>query len=63
MPYDPSVPLLGIFPDKIIIQKDMCSPKFIAALSKIAKTSLHQQRKDYVIHLLIEHYTYIKRLK
>ena len=38
LPYDPAVPLLGIYPDKIIIQKDTRTPMFIAALFTIAKT-------------------------
>ena len=37
LPYDPAIPLLGIYPDKTIIQKDTCSPMFIAALFTIAK--------------------------
>ena len=36
--YDPAVPLLGIYPEKTIIQKDTCTPMFIAALFTIAKT-------------------------
>ena len=38
LPYDPEIPLLGIYPGKIIIQKDTCTPVFIAALFTIAKT-------------------------
>ena len=38
LPYDPAIPLLGIFPDKAIIQKDTCTPMFTAALVTIAKT-------------------------
>ena len=26
IPYDPAIPLLGIYPDKTIIQKDACTP-------------------------------------
>ena len=37
LPYDPAIPLLGIYPDKTIIQKGTCTPMFIAALFKIAK--------------------------
>ena len=37
-PYDPAVPLLGIYTDKAIIRKDTCTPVFIAALFTIAKT-------------------------
>ena len=38
LPYDPAVPLLGIYLDKTIIRKDTCTPMFIAALFTIAKT-------------------------
>ena len=38
LPYDLAVPLLGIYPDKTIIQKDTCAPMFIAALFTIDKT-------------------------
>ena len=36
--YDPAVPLLGIYTDKTIIQKDTCTHMFRAALFTIAKT-------------------------
>ena len=38
IPYDPAIPLLGIYPEKNMIQKDACTPVFIAALFTIAKT-------------------------
>ena len=38
LPYDPAIPLLDIYPDKTIIQKDTCTTIFIAALFTIAKT-------------------------
>ena len=38
LPYDPAIPLLGIYPDKTIIQKDRCTPIFIAALFTIARS-------------------------
>ena len=31
--YDPAIPLLDIYPDKTVIQKDTCTPMFIAALN------------------------------
>ena len=37
LPYDPAIPLLGIYPEKTIIQKDTCTPMFIAALFTIAR--------------------------
>ena len=38
--YDPAIPLLGIYPEKMktLIRKDTCTPIFTAALFTIAKT-------------------------
>ena len=36
-PYDPAIPLLDIYMDKAIIQKDTCTTVFIAALFTVAK--------------------------
>ena len=38
LPCDPAMPLLGIYPKKTIIQKETCSPMFMAALFTIART-------------------------
>ena len=38
LPFDPAVPLLGIYPEKTTTRKDTCTPVFIAALFAIAKT-------------------------
>ena len=38
LPYNPAIPLLGIYPDKTIIPKDIYTPMFIAAVFTIAKT-------------------------
>ena len=38
LPYDPAIPLLGIDGDKTFIQKDTCTPMFIAGLFTVAKT-------------------------
>ena len=35
---DLAIPLLGIYPEKIIIQRDACTSMFIVALFTIAKT-------------------------
>ena len=35
--YDTAIPLLSIYPEKTIIQKDECNPTFIAALFTTAK--------------------------
>ena len=41
LPYDPAIPLLGIYSEKTIILKNTCTPMFIAALFTIAKTWKH----------------------
>ena len=38
LPYDPAIPLLGIYPEKTLIREDTCTPMFIAALFTVAKT-------------------------
>ena len=38
LPYDPAIPLLGIYPERTVIQKDTCTSMFIAALLTIART-------------------------
>ena len=38
LPYESAIPFLGIYPEKTLIQKDTCTPIFIAALFTIAKT-------------------------
>ena len=38
LPYDSAIPLLGTYLEKNIIQKDTCTPVFIAALFTTART-------------------------
>ena len=38
LPYDPAIPLLGIYLEKNMVQKDICTPVFTAALFAVAKT-------------------------
>ena len=38
LPFDPAIPLLGIYPEKTTTRKDTCTPMFIAALFSLAKT-------------------------
>ena len=38
LPFDPAIPLLGIYPEKTMTRKDTCTLMFIAALYIIAKT-------------------------
>ena len=37
-PYDPAIPLVGIYPEETKIERDTCIPMFIAALFTIART-------------------------
>ena len=47
LPYDTAIPLLGIYPEKTIIQKESCTTVFIATLFTIASA-----RKRNEIELL-----------
>jgi len=38
LPSDPAIPLLGIYLEKIITQKDTCTPMFIATLFTTVRT-------------------------
>ena len=41
LPYDPTIPLLGIYPEKTIIRKHTCTPMFTATLFTTDKTWKH----------------------
>ena len=52
-PYDPAIPLLGIYPEETKIEKDTCIPLFIVALFTTART-WKQPRwmdKEVVVHI------------
>ena len=38
LPYDPAIPVLGIYPETATILKDTYTPAFVASLSTIART-------------------------
>ena len=68
LPYDPAIPLLGIYPEKIIIQKESCTTMFIAALFTTARTwkqpkcSLTDEWIKKMWHMYtMEYYSAIKR--
>ena len=68
LPYDPAIPLLGIYPEKTIIQKDTCTPMFIATLFTIARSwkqpkcpSTDEQIKKMWYIYTMECYSAIKR--
>ena len=68
LPYDPAIPLLGIYPEKTIIQKESCTTMFIAALFTITRTWKHPKcpstdewiKKMWHIYAM-EYYSAIKR--
>ena len=68
LPYDPVIPLLGIYPEKTTIQKDTCTPMFIAELFTIARTWKQPKcpstgkwiKKMWYIYTM-EYYSAIKR--
>ena len=68
LPYDPAIPLLGIYPEKTIIQKDTCTLMFIVALFTIVRTWKQPKypstdewvRKMWYIYTM-EYYSAIKR--
>ena len=67
-PYDPEIPLLGIYPEETKIEKDTCIPLFIAALFKIARTwkqprcpSTDEWVKKLWYIYTMEYYSAIKR--
>ena len=66
-PYDPAIPLLGIYPEETKIEKDTCTPLFIATLFTITRTwkQLRCPLADEWIKKLyiytMEYYSAIKR--
>ena len=68
LPYDPAIPLLGIYSEKTVIQNDTCTPMSIAALFTIARTrkqpkcpSKHEWIKKMWRIYTMEYYSAIKR--
>ena len=70
LPFDPAIPLLGIYPEKNTTHTDICTPMFIAALFAIAKTWKQPKcplteawiKKMWYIYTM-EYYSAIKRNK
>ena len=70
VPYHPAIPLLGIYPEKTIIQEESCTTMFTAALFTIARTWKQPKcpstdewiKKTWHIYTM-ENYSAIKRNK
>ena len=68
-PYDPAIPLLGIYPEETKIEKDTCILLFTAALFTISRTwkpprcpsTDEWAKKLWFIHMM-EYYFAIKRI-
>ena len=67
-PYDPAIPLVGIYPEETKIERDICIPLFIAALFTIARTwkqprcsSTDEWIKKLWYIYTMEYYSAIKR--
>ena len=69
LPYDPAIPLLGILTEETRIERDTCTPMFIAALFIIARTWKQPRcpsadkwiRKLWYIYT-VEYYPAIKKI-
>ena len=70
LPYHPAIPLLGIYPEKTVIQKESCCKMFIADLFTITRTWKQPKcpstdvciKKMWHIYTM-EYYSAIKRNK
>ena len=67
-PYDPAIPLLGIYPEETRVEKDTCNPLFIAALFTTGRTwkqprcpSTDEWIKKLWYICTMEYYSAIKR--
>ena len=67
-PYDPAIPLLGIYPEEIKMERDTCIPLFIATLFTIGRTwkqprcpSTDKWIKKWWLIYTMEYYSAIKR--
>ena len=68
LPYNPTIPLLGIYPEETIIERDTGTPIFMAALFIIARTwkqprcpSTNTDKGVVVYIYTVEYYSAIKK--
>ena len=67
LPYHPTIPLLGIYPEEMISEKDTCTPMFTAELFTIARKQKQPRcpltgewiKLQYIY--IVEYYSAIKR--
>ena len=51
LPYDPAIPLLGMYLEKLMLQKDTCTPMFI---SELHTTAENMEATEMSIHRLMD---------
>ena len=65
LPYDPAIPLLGIHTEETRIERDTCTPMFIATLFIIARTWKQPSADEWIRELwyiyTMEYYSAIKK--
>ena len=65
LPYDPAIPLLGIHTEEARIERDTCTPMFIAALFIIDRTWMQPSADEWIRKLwyiyTMEYYSAIKK--
>ena len=68
LPYEPTIPLLGIYAEEIIIEKDTCTPMFTEVLFTVVRTwkqpscpSTDEQTKKLWYIYTMDYYSAIKR--
>ena len=65
IPYDPAIPLRGIYPENSIIQKESCTTIFIAALFITDRTPKCPSTEEWIKKIwhiyTMEYYSAIKR--
>ena len=65
LPFDPAIPLLGIYPEKTMTQKDTCIPVFTAALNTIWKQPKCPLTEEWIKKMwyiyTMEYYSAIKK--
>ena len=65
LPYDPPIPLLGIYLDKTFLKKDTCTCMFIAALFTISQDmgTIQMSIRKMLYIYTTEYYSAIKKNK
>ena len=70
LPYDPAIPVLGIYPEETKIERDTCTPGFITALFIIARTwkqprclSADEWIRKFWYTYTMEYYSALKKLE